>query len=118
MLSALVAQRTHRLCALSRHLSQSSLNLPIIERKAFADFKLTKSEELTKLCESLRSMKRERISEEPVVEALYTANGQSILGDGKLCSDVLLVRYFYEQLFRIIRRNTRVVLTGNRCKSV
>ena len=76
------------------------------------DFKLTKSRVLTKICQSLRSMKSTSFCKDPAMKALYTEDGQSILGD-KLCSDVLFIRPFYEQLFEVIRRKFRVILLGN-----
>jgi hypothetical protein len=109
----LVFQRATRLCALSRHLSQSSPSLPIIEPEKFRDFKLAKSRELTKICHSLRSMERVRICDDPVLEACYTTSGQSLLGPKSFGSDVLFIRSFYERLFELIRLNWRVILIGN-----
>jgi hypothetical protein len=111
----LVSRRATRLCALARdrHLGQSSLTLPIIEPEKFMDFKLSKSQELTKICQSLRSMERVRICEDPVMEACYTTSGQNLLGPKSLCSDVLFIRSFYERLFELIRLNWRVILIGN-----
>ena len=87
--------------------------LPIIEPAIFKKFELTESLQLTRVCQSLRSMTRVRISDNPVLEALCTDNGQSIFGEETFCSDVLFIRDFYEQLFQKIRRTRRVVLTGN-----
>ena len=86
--------------------------LPIINPALFKEYKLIEQPELTKICQSLRSMKRVRISDDPVLKVLRTGNGQSLLGD-KLCSDVLFIRHFYGKLFHKIRRNRRVILTGN-----
>ena len=110
--SHLLLQRTSRRFALSRHLSQSSLNLPIVWPERFKDFKLKTDEELTRVCQSLRSLKKERFCEDPVVEAWYTADGQNIL-ETKFCPDVLFVRSDHDKLFQIIRRIDRVILTGN-----
>ena len=94
--------------------SKKSLNLPIIEPEAFKSKKLIKAEELTKVCQSLRSMEKVRICEDPVMEAWYSTNGQSLpLGHDALCSDVLYIRPCYEKLFQTIRQNRRVVLTGS-----
>ena len=109
---SLVYQRANRLFAFSRRLGQSSLTLPLINPKAFNTYDLTLEPELTGICQALRSMRRERICENPVVDAYCTTNGESILGY-KLCSDVIFVRAFYESLFKEIRRNRCVVLTGN-----
>ena len=87
--------------------------LPIIEPEEFEDFKLTKNLQLTRVCQSLRSMTRVRISDDPLLEALCTDNGQSLFLDETFCSDVLFIRDFYDQLFQKIRRTKRVVLTGN-----
>ena len=58
-------------------------------------------------------MERVRISEDPVMEAWCTTNGQSLpLGHNALCSDVLFIRPCYENLCQAIRQNRRVVLTG------
>jgi hypothetical protein len=104
--------RRNLVCILSRHLGQSSRNLPIIEPEKFMDFKLSKSQQLTQICQSLDSMERIRICDDPVMEASCTTNGQSILGDA-VCSDVLFIRSFYQQLFQIVRQNRRVILIGN-----
>ena len=111
--SHLLLQRTSRRYALACCFRRSSVGLPIIEPESFKDFKLRKNEELTRVCQSLRSLKNERICENPVVEAWYTADGQSILPGDELCPDVLFVRSFYDRLFQIIRQNRRVILTGN-----
>ena len=99
--------------------ADNSRNLPIIEPELFKRFKLTEQPELTKICQSLRSLERVRICEEPVLEAWFTTSGQSFL-DGKFCPDVLFVRSFYEQLFQTIRLNRNVALLGNpgNCKTV
>ena len=55
----------------------------------------------------------EKVGDSPVLEALRTTNGQSILLDETFCPDVLFIRPFYEQLFQKIRSEKRVVLTGN-----
>ena len=70
--------------------SEKSHNLPIIEPEAFKDIKPIKAEELTKVCQSLRSMERVRISEDPVMEAWCTTNGQSLLLGDEFCSDVIV----------------------------
>ena len=110
--SHLLLQRTSRRYALSRHLSQSSLNLPIVWPERFKKFELTEQPELTRICRSLRSLEKESICEDPVVEAWYTADRQSIL-ETKFCPDVLFVRSHYDKLFQIIRGIDRVILTGN-----
>ena len=94
---------------------QSSLNLPIIEPEQFEFFnsKLRMNRQLTRICRSLRSLKKERICEDPVVEAWYTADEQGILDDDDICPDVLFIRSHYDKLFQKIRRNRRVILTGN-----
>ena len=91
---------------------QSSLNLPIVWPERFKKFKLTEQPELTSICRSLRSLKKERICEDPVVEAWYAADGQGIL-ETKFCPDVLFVRSHYDKLFQKIRGIDRVILTGN-----
>ena len=113
--SHLLLQRTSRRCALSRHLSQSSLNLPIIEPEKFElfDSKLRMDRKLTRVCQSLRSLKKERFCKNPVVEAWYTADGQSILPGDELCPDVLFVRSDHDKLFQKIRLKRRVILIGN-----
>ena len=94
--------------------SKKSHNLPIIEPEAFKDIKPIKAEELTKVCQSLRSMGKVRICEDPVMESWYCIDGQSLpLGHDALCSYVLFIRPFYENLFQTIRQNRRVVLTGS-----
>ena len=112
--SHLLLQRTSRRYALSRHLSQSSLNLPIIEPEQFEFFnsKLRMNRQLTRICRSLRSLEKESICEDPVVEAWYTADRQSIL-ETKFCPDVLFVRSHHDKLFQKIRGIDRVILTGN-----
>ena len=112
--SHLLLQRTIRRCALSHCLSRSSLNLPIIEPEKFElfDSKLRMDRQLTRVCQSLRSLKKERICEDPVVEAWYTADGQHIL-ETKFCPDVLFVRSHHDKLFQIIRGIDRVILIGN-----
>ena len=92
--------------------SEKSHNLPIIEPALLEDFELIKVEGRTKVCQSLRSMERVRISEDPVMEAWCTTNGQSLLLGNELCSDVLFIRPCYENLFQTIRQHRRVVLTG------
>ena len=94
---------------------QSSLNLPIIEPEQFEFFnsKLRMNRQLTRICQSLRSLKKESDCENPVVEAWYTTDGQNLLDDGEFCPDVLFVRSHYDKLFQKIRRNRRVILTGN-----
>ena len=99
----------------SRPRSKLSQSLPIIEPEEFEFFnsKLRMNRQLTRVCQSLRSMKKERICENPVVEAWYTNDGQSILDDDEFSPDVLFVRSHYDKLFQKIRRNRRVILTGN-----
>ena len=63
--------------------------LPVIEPEEFKIFKLTKSQLLTNIYQSLRSM--EKVGDSPVLEALRTTNGQSILLDETICPDVLFV---------------------------
>ena len=92
---------------------EKSLNLPIIEPALFKNFKLIKAEELTKVCQSLRSMERVRISGDSVMEACHTTNGQSLLLGDEFYSDVLFIRPCYEKLFQTMRLNRRVVLTGS-----
>ena len=94
---------------------QSSLNLPIIEPEQFEFFnsKLRMNRQLTRICRSLRSLKKERICEDPVVEAWYTADGQNLLDDDEFCPDVLFVRSHHDKLFQKIRLKRRVILTGN-----
>jgi hypothetical protein len=111
MAMLLISRRAARVGALSRHLSQSSL--PTLWPEALMDFKLPQNPPLTKMCQSLRSMERVRICEEPVMEAFYTASGQSILDSDSIGSDVLFIRPFYERLFELIRLNRRVILVGN-----
>ena len=93
---------------------RNSLGLPIIEPEKFElfDSKLRMDRQLTRVCQSLRSLKKERICEDPVVEAWYTADGQSIL-ETKFCPDVLFVRSHHDKLFQKIRLKRRVILTGN-----
>ena len=69
----------------SRPRSKLSLNLPIIEPEQFEFFnsKLRMNRQLTRICQSLRSLKKESDCENPVVEAWYTADGQNLLDDGK-----------------------------------
>ena len=110
--SHLLLQRTSRRCALSLCLSRSSLDLPIIEPALFKKFELETGEQLTRVCQSLRSLKKERICEDPVAEAWYTTDGQNILKT-KFCPDVLFVRSDHDKLFQIIRGIDRVILTGN-----
>ena len=114
MAMLLVSQRASRVCAFSRHLSQSPLTLPIIRPVAYNKFlsDMSENEELTKICQSMRSMERVRICDDPVMEACHTTSGQSLLGD-TFCSDVLFIRSFYEKLFQIVRHNRRVILIGN-----
>ena len=97
--------------------SKKSLNLPFRYPDAFKSIKLIKAEELTKVCQSLRSMERVRISEDPVMEAWCTTNGQSLLLGDEFCSDVLFIRPCYENLLQTMRQNRRVVLTGSPCIS-
>ena len=97
----------------SRPRSQLSLSLPIVWPEFFKKLELTEQPELTRVCRSLRSMKRERICEDPVVEAWYTTDGQSILLDDDICPDVLFIRSHHDKLFQKIRGNYRVILTGN-----
>ena len=92
--------------------SKKSLNLPIIEPALFEEFNLFEDKESTKVCQSLHSMEKVRICEDPVIEAWCTTNGQSLLLGDEFCSDVLFIRSFYENLFQTIRQNRRVVLTG------
>ena len=104
---------------LAKMAKKKSNNLPLVDRLPllnpahFKEYKLIERPELTGVCQSLRSVKRVRISDDPVVEALCADNGQSILPDGTFCSDVLFIRSFYEKLFKMIRKYSRVVLTGN-----
>ena len=98
----------------SRPRSQLYQSLPIIVwPERFKKFELTEQPELTRICRSLRSLEKESDCENPVVEAWYTADGQSILPGDELCPDVLFVRSHYDKLFQKIRRNRRVILTGN-----
>ena len=99
----------------SRPRSQLSLNLPIIEPEQFEFFnsKLRMNRQLTRICRSLRSLKKESDCENPVVEAWYTTDGQNLLDDGEFCPDVLFVRSHYDKLFQKIRGIDRVILTGN-----
>ena len=99
----------------SRPRSKLSLSLPTIEPEEFEFFssKLRMNRQLTRICRSLRSLKKESICENPVVEAWYTADGRSVLPGEKFSPDVLFVRSHYDKLFRKIRRNRRVILTGN-----
>ena len=92
---------------------KNSIGLPIVWPERFKKFELTEQPELTRVCRSLRSLKKERICEDPVVEAWYTADGLSILPGDELCPDVLFVRSDHDKLFQIIRQNRRVILTGN-----
>ena len=91
------------------------LDLPIIDPDLFKRFerKLTKDNDLTKICQSLRSMKNVRISEDPELEAWFTTDGQNFLPSDALCPDVLFVRSFYEKMFQVIRTVRFVVLIGN-----
>ena len=111
--SHLLLQRTSRRYALSRHLSQSSLNLPIVWPERFKKFELTEQPELTRICRSLRSLEKESNCENPVVEPWYTTDGRSILPGEKFSPDVLFVRSHYDKLLQKIRGNDRVILTGN-----
>ena len=111
--SHLLLQRTSRRYALPRCLNRSSLGLPIIEPEIFNDFKLKTDEKLTRIFQSLRTLKKERICENPVVEAWYTADGQSILPGDEFCPDMLFVRSHHDKLFQKIRLKRRVILTGN-----
>ena len=76
--SHLLLLRTSRRCAPSRRLTQSSPGLPIIWLALFQRFELTEDEELTDICQALRSMGRVRICEDPVVDAYCTTDGQSL----------------------------------------
>jgi hypothetical protein len=99
---------------LIRHLSHSSPPLlSTLWPGALDDFKLRQQHQLTKICQSLRDMERVRICDDPVLEACYTANGQSILGTQYLASDVIFIRSFYERIFELIRLNRQVILIGN-----
>ena len=95
-----------------------SLNLPLVDRlplinpARFKEYKLIEQPELTEVCQALRSMTKVNISDKPVLDALCTANGQSLLGK-KFCPDVLFIRRFYERLFKEIRKCDQVILTGN-----
>ena len=93
--------------------SKKPINLPFRYPDAFQNIKLIKTEELTKVCQSLRSMEKVRICEDPVMEAWCTTNGQSLLLGNEFCSDVLFIRPCYEKLFQTIRKNDSVVLTGS-----
>ena len=92
--------------------TEKSLSLPIIEPEAFGAFKLIKGRQSTKLCQSLRSAERVRITEDPVMEALCTRNEESLLLGDEFFPDVLFIRSCYEELFQTIRLKRRVVLTG------
>ena len=92
---------------------QSSLNLPIVWPERFIKFELNEQPELTRICRSLRSLKKERICEDPVVEAWYAADGQNLLDNDEFCPDVLFVRSHHDKLFQKIRGIDRVILTGN-----
>ena len=100
-------------------ITEKSLNLPLVDRlplinpARFKRYDLIEQPELTEVCKALRSMTRERISDNPVLDALCTKKGQSIFLDESFCCDVLFIRSFYEKLFQKIRRTRRVVLTGN-----
>lgn len=76
--SHLLLLRTSRRCAPSRRLTQSSLGLPIIWLALFQRFELTEDEELTNICQALRSMGRVRICEDPVVDAYCATDGRSL----------------------------------------
>lgn len=76
--SHLLLLRTSRRCAPSRRLTQSSLGLPIIWPALFQRFELTEDEELTNICQALRSMGRVRICEDPVVDAYCATDGRSL----------------------------------------
>ena len=86
---------------------QSSLNLPIIEPEQFEFFnsKLRMNRQLTRICRSLRSLKKESNCENSVVEAWYTADGQNLLDDYEFCPDVLFVRSHYDKLFQKNQRD-------------
>ena len=112
--SAFVPARRLLLTDLAMMGDKNSLGLPIIEPEVFElfDSKLRMDRQLTRVCQSLRSLKRERICEDPVVEAWYTTDGQNIL-ETKFCPDVLFVRSHHDKLFQIIRGIDRVILIGN-----
>ena len=101
-----------RVCAFSRHFSQSSLSLPTLWPGALDDFKLRQQPKLTQICQSIRFMERVHICDDPSLEACYTTSRERILGD-TFCSDVLFIRSFYEKLFKLVRHNKRVILIGN-----
>ena len=111
--SAFVPARRLLLTDLAMVGGKNSLGLPIIKPERFKKFELETDEQLTRVCQSLRSLKKERICKAPLVEAWYTTDGQSILLGDKLCPDVLFVRSHHGKLFQKIRHNDRVILTGN-----
>ena len=80
--------------------------------EAFKNIKLLNEERQTKICQSLRSMKRVRICEDPMMGAWYTTNGQNLIGNN-FCCDVLFIRPVYESMFQTIRQNEHVILIGN-----
>ena len=59
---------------------KNSLSLPIVwpERFELFDSKLRMDRQLTRVCQSLRSLKKERFCKNPVVEAWYTADEQNL----------------------------------------
>ena len=87
--------------------------LPIISPEAFERRRLFRMEGLTKICQSLRSAERVRITEDPVMEALCTRNEERLLLGDELFPDVLFIRSCYEELFQTIRMNHHVILTGS-----
>jgi hypothetical protein len=71
-------------------------------------------DQLTNICKSLQNMQKQRIGQNPHLDAYYTTtNQESILGKMVFCSDVLFVRSFYDDLFKLIRSYWRVILLGN-----
>jgi hypothetical protein len=75
---------------------------------------LVEDELLTQTCRAMQAMQKVRICQDPPLDACFTPNGENILGSKKMfCPDVIFVRSFYDDLFRLIRSNWRVILIGN-----
>ncbi len=99
----------------SRRLIHSKFShLPIINPSHFEDFEndLRENSYLTEICRALRSIRKERICTDTGLEAWHNIDGEKILLDG-FCPDILFVRSFYDRLFALVRKKSKVILLGN-----
>jgi len=68
---------------------------------------------LSPILQSLKTAKQIRIHQNPILDACIGVNGQPLIDDVYLAPDVIFIRWFFEELFGLIRQNHRVILLGN-----